>query len=58
MKIEINIELPFEFCKECRLIDYLQTPFYVDGVAQFNELTCANSEVCRNAVETYKKTKE
>ena len=54
-KVSINAELPFEFCKGCPFIDFLQMPFYVDGIKQFNTITCSNSEVCKNAVDMYKK---
>ena len=54
-QVSINAELPFEFCKDCPNIDFFQMPFYVDGIAQFNTITCSHTEVCRNAVEQYKK---
>lgn len=54
-QVSINAELPFEFCKDCPFIDFLQMPFYVDGIVQFNTITCSNTEVCRNAVDMYKK---
>ena len=57
-QVSINAELPFEFCKDCPNIDFLQMPFYVDGKVQFNTITCSNTEVCRNAVDMYMKNTE
>ena len=57
-QVSINAELPFEFCKDCPNIDFLQMPFYVDGKAQFNTITCSNAEVCRDAVDMYMKNTE
>lgn len=62
MKRQIDIEVPFKFCKKCERYKLNEDSYDVDitelkGV-EYNEYSCKYSGICKNAVKLYRESFE
>lgn len=57
MKRQIDIEVPFKFCKKCERYKLNEDSYDVDVIelkgVEYNEYSCKYSGICKNAIKLY-----
>ena len=50
-EIEATVNVPYEFCQYCGLLDLRSETLYANGRPFMTVMRCENAGVCQNAVE-------
>ena len=63
MKRQIDIEVPFKFCKKCERYKLKEESYEVGTVAdlqdvEYNEYSCEYFGICKNAIKLYRESFE
>lgn len=58
MKRQIDIEVPFKFCRKCERYKLKEESYNVDDYSlknvEFNEYSCKYFDICKNAIKLYR----
>lgn len=54
IEIETTVNVPYEFCEYCSLLDLRSETLYTDGRPFATLMVCDNAAICQNAVELMK----
>ena len=62
MKRQIDIEVPFKFCRKCERYKLKEESYNVDDYSlkdvEFNEYSCDYFGICKNAIKLYRESFE
>ena len=53
----IEVDTPMEGCSKCKIFDLHTETIYEFGDVHCKVVTCRNADICRNAIDLYKKEK-